>query len=88
MFGASLVDIMQMQQEKYPDLRLPWILTTLAETVLEHKGAQTEGIFRSGPSNPLPCLALSCLVLFCFAFTFTFTFTITCAFTLLHVTLR
>lgn len=54
MFGSSLDDIMEQQAERYPDLKLPWILTTLAELVLEHNGAQTEGIFRYGIQPLVP----------------------------------
>lgn len=46
MFGATLEDIMEAQAERFPTLKLPWILPTLAESVLEHQGASTEGIFR------------------------------------------
>lgn len=46
MFGATLEDIMEAQAERFPSLKLPWILPTLAESVLEHQGASTEGIFR------------------------------------------
>ena len=46
MFGNTLEDIMEMQESRYPDNRLPWILTTLAEAVLLQNGLQTEGIFR------------------------------------------
>ncbi|XP_032231611.2 rho GTPase-activating protein 39 isoform X2 [Nematostella vectensis] len=46
MFGATLEDIMQRQESDFPSLKLPWILTTLAEAVLHHDGARTEGIFR------------------------------------------
>ncbi|XP_057298183.1 rho GTPase-activating protein 39-like [Hydractinia symbiolongicarpus] len=46
LFGNALEDIMEMQQERYPDYRLPWILTTLTDAVLIQNGLQTEGIFR------------------------------------------
>ena len=46
MFGATLEDIMEAQAERFPSLKLLWILPTLAESVLEHQGASTEGIFR------------------------------------------
>ena len=46
MFGNTLEDIMEMQRQAYPELRLPWILTTLTESVLLQNGLQTEGIFR------------------------------------------
>ena len=46
MFGATLDDIMLVQQARFPGRRLPWIQTTLSEAVLRLNGAQTEGIFR------------------------------------------
>ena len=46
MFGATLNDVMQMQAERFPGRRLPWIQTTLTEHVLRLHGPTTEGIFR------------------------------------------
>lgn len=46
MFGNTLEDIMDMQAQRFPDNRLPWILTTLTEAILLLNGLQTEGIFR------------------------------------------
>lgn len=46
MFGATLDDIMEAQAQRFPSLKLPWILPTLAESVLHHHGASIEGIFR------------------------------------------
>ena len=46
MFGNTLEDVMEMQKDRFPDLRLPWILTTLTDSVLLQNGLQTEGIFR------------------------------------------
>jgi len=46
MFGATLDEIMEAQAKRFPSLKLPWILPTLAESVLQHQGASTEGIFR------------------------------------------
>lgn len=46
MFGATLEDIMGAQAKRFPSLKLPWILPTLAESVLQHNGSSTEGIFR------------------------------------------
>uniref|UniRef100_A0A8C4SHC2 Rho GTPase-activating protein 39 n=1 Tax=Erpetoichthys calabaricus TaxID=27687 RepID=A0A8C4SHC2_ERPCA len=46
MFGSSLEEVMAMQQERYPDHRLPWVQTRLSEEVLGLNGDQTEGIFR------------------------------------------
>lgn len=46
MFGSNLEEIMEAQAKRFPSLKLPWILPTLAESVLYHQGASTEGIFR------------------------------------------
>ena len=46
MFGNTLEDIMEIQQNQYPNSRLPWILTSLTEAILLQNGLQTEGIFR------------------------------------------
>ncbi|XP_062900674.1 rho GTPase-activating protein 39 isoform X1 [Mobula hypostoma] len=46
MFGSSLEEIMNMQNEHYTDRQLPWVQTRLSEEVLKLNGAQTEGIFR------------------------------------------
>eukprot|EP00158_Paraphelidium_tribonemae_P003193 Partr_v1_DN25949_c0_g1_i3_m68372 putative Rho GTPase activating protein 39 len=45
-FGESLADIMIIQQEKEPNLKLPRIMTFLADSILKLNGCQTEGIFR------------------------------------------
>lgn len=46
MFGSTLDDTMAMQQHKFPDHKLPWILTCLTEQILKQNGTSTEGIFR------------------------------------------
>ncbi|XP_018905997.1 uncharacterized protein RhoGAP93B isoform X2 [Bemisia tabaci] len=46
MFGSTLQEIMDMQKERFPHYKLPWIQTTLSEQVLRLQGTQTEGIFR------------------------------------------
>lgn len=46
MFGNSLPDVMEIQRDKYPKSRLPWIQTTLSNMILELHGDETEGIFR------------------------------------------
>jgi len=47
MFGGTLDDVMDMQQERFPSNQLPWIQTTLSEKLLRLNGSQlTEGIFR------------------------------------------
>ena len=48
MFGGTLDDVMDMQQEHFPNYQLPWIQTELSEKLLRLCGNQlTEGIFRS-----------------------------------------
>ena len=50
MFGGTLDDVMDMQQERFPSNKLPWIQTTLSEKLLRLNGSQlTEGIFRCVP---------------------------------------
>ena len=46
MFGGTLGETMDMQRDRYPQKQLPWILTTLAEQILQLNGTKTEGIFR------------------------------------------
>lgn len=46
LFSASLDELMQMQSEKFPELKLPWLLTTLIELLYQSGGRRTEGIFR------------------------------------------
>ena len=48
-FGNTLAETMEQQQKAVPALatrRLPWVLTTLAQKILDLKGESTEGIFR------------------------------------------
>jgi hypothetical protein len=46
MFGGTLEDILEAQEAKVPGQVLPWVITTLTNTVLKLNGLQTEGIFR------------------------------------------
>ena len=46
MFGGTLQEAMEIQAERFPHRRLPWILTTLADQILRLNGTSTEGIFR------------------------------------------
>lgn len=46
LFSASLEELMQMQSEKFPELKLPWLLTTLIELLYQSGGRRTEGLFR------------------------------------------
>ncbi len=48
MFGNSLEDTMELQQEKFPsfDQKLPWVVPALTGAVLRLQGPKTEGIFR------------------------------------------
>ncbi|XP_017874223.1 PREDICTED: filaggrin-2 isoform X3 [Drosophila arizonae] len=46
MFGNTLSEVMDLQKDKFPTRKLPWIQTTLSEHVLLLNGKQTEGIFR------------------------------------------
>nr|CAB3222852.1 rho GTPase-activating protein 39 [Phallusia mammillata] len=46
MFGNTLQEILELQSERHPERRLPWILTSLSDEVLRLEGNKTEGIFR------------------------------------------
>uniref|UniRef100_A0A6A7G4P9 Rho GTPase-activating protein 39 n=1 Tax=Hirondellea gigas TaxID=1518452 RepID=A0A6A7G4P9_9CRUS len=46
MFGSTLTEVMQLQRDRYPHRRLPWVQTALSEEVLRLQGTNTEGIFR------------------------------------------
>ncbi|XP_030374163.1 filaggrin [Scaptodrosophila lebanonensis] len=46
MFGNTLSEVMELQKDKFPGHKLPWIQTTLSEHVFLLNGKQTEGIFR------------------------------------------
>ncbi|CAG8575102.1 10612_t:CDS:10 [Paraglomus occultum] len=45
-FGEKLDDIMKLQKEKYPDLKIPRILPFLSVAILNLQGKTSEGIFR------------------------------------------
>lgn len=46
LFGSALEEIMERQNELFPERRLPWVQVQLSQYVLALGGAQTEGIFR------------------------------------------
>jgi Rho GTPase-activating protein 39 len=46
MFGNTLVEVMELQREIFPERKIPWIQSTLTEQILQLQGKQTEGIFR------------------------------------------
>ena len=47
MFNSSLEEIMEAQRRFAPtECKIPWVVTTLTEAVIQSGGAQTEGIFR------------------------------------------
>lgn len=56
-FGATLLECMDLQANKAPDAKLPYMLTLLAEGVLNGGGPNTEGIFRV-PADPTNALKL------------------------------
>jgi len=45
-FGETLQDIMSVQEQKNPQMKIPVIMDFLAKAVLELNGCHTEGIFR------------------------------------------
>ncbi|XP_031618570.1 uncharacterized protein LOC116337810 isoform X4 [Contarinia nasturtii] len=46
MFGNTLDEVMELQKDRFPYRKLPWIQVTLSQQVLLLNGTQTEGIFR------------------------------------------
>ena len=46
MFGTTLEEIMEMQEDTKKDLDIPWVVIMLTQTVLRLNGPHTEGIFR------------------------------------------
>lgn len=45
-FGNTINEVIDLQKERFPHYKLPWVQTTLSELVLRLRGDQTEGIFR------------------------------------------
>jgi hypothetical protein len=45
-FGESIDSLLKLQGRRWPNRRLPWILTTLCEAILKMGGTSIEGIFR------------------------------------------
>uniref|UniRef100_A0A7E4V0K5 Rho-GAP domain-containing protein n=1 Tax=Panagrellus redivivus TaxID=6233 RepID=A0A7E4V0K5_PANRE len=45
-FGATLEELMEMQGQVYPDLKIPWIESTLIKLIFESGGERSEGLFR------------------------------------------
>ena len=43
---ANLQEILDIQKDRFPSRRLPWILTTLTDQIISLNGLATEGIFR------------------------------------------
>lgn len=61
MFGSTLEEILDLQKDRFPDRKLPWLQTTLSEEVLRLNGAQTEGIFRvPGDIDEVNALKIKC----------------------------
>ncbi|KAH7728377.1 Rho GTPase-activating protein domain containing protein [Aphelenchoides avenae] len=50
-FGTALEELMEMQVSRYPNLKVPWIESTLIQLVIDAGGEKTEGIFRIA-ANP------------------------------------
>jgi len=46
MFGATLEEVMDLQKDSHPTHHLPWVLTLLADKIIEFNGLEMEGIFR------------------------------------------
>jgi len=45
MFSTTVEEVMEMQEEIKPYLKIPWVVIILTETVLRLNGPRTEGIF-------------------------------------------
>jgi hypothetical protein len=46
MFGTTLEEILASQNEKFPELEIPWIQRELTSEIIRLGGLSTEGIFR------------------------------------------
>ena len=46
LFGSTVAEVMEVQRKRFPERKIPWILSTLTETVFEMHALTTEGIFR------------------------------------------
>ena len=46
MFGTSLEEVMELQKDKFPSYRMPWVVQALVDAVVQLQGPSTEGIFR------------------------------------------
>lgn len=46
MFGTTLEEVMEIQEEKFPGLDVPWVIVELCEAILHLRGPSTQGIFR------------------------------------------
>eukprot|EP00118_Oscarella_pearsei_P012444 m.91897 g.91897 ORF g.91897 m.91897 type:complete len:718 (+) comp36709_c0_seq23:192-2345(+) len=46
MFGSTLDDVMEIQNKRFPDIQLPWLVPTLSQIILDRGAQNTEGIFR------------------------------------------
>ncbi|XP_033638702.1 uncharacterized protein LOC117299307 isoform X2 [Asterias rubens] len=61
LFGNTLDDVMELQRERFPDRKLPWIAVVLAEEVLRLEGEKVEGIFRvPGDIDEVNALKVKC----------------------------
>ncbi|PIK50092.1 hypothetical protein BSL78_13018 [Apostichopus japonicus] len=61
MFGEMLEDVMALQETRFPDRKLPWIVVALTEEILRLGAEKTEGIFRvSGDIDEVNSLKLRC----------------------------
>ncbi|XP_022094956.1 uncharacterized protein LOC110981596 isoform X2 [Acanthaster planci] len=61
LFGNTLDEVMELQKERFPDRKLPWIAVVLAEEVLRLEGEKVEGIFRvPGDIDEVNALKVKC----------------------------
>ncbi|XP_019848832.1 PREDICTED: rho GTPase-activating protein 39-like isoform X2 [Amphimedon queenslandica] len=46
MFSNTLEEVMEIQEERFPGLNVPWVIIELCEAILRLRGPSTQGIFR------------------------------------------
>ena len=79
MFGGTLLETLNIQKDKFPSKRLPWILTTLTDQILGNKimhkircpnrklktVCYPKGYFSKGLNRGAKPLLTLCFIVFC-----------------------
>ncbi|XP_071955407.1 uncharacterized protein [Antedon mediterranea] len=61
MFGSMLDEVMELQKDRFPDSKIPWVVKTLSNEVIKLGGEKTEGIFRiPGDIDEVNALKVQC----------------------------